>query len=57
MDLLPENLIFFGFKWFFKGWGVANHKLSNCSTSNDNPHEPLVINILNPYLGEKDYYT
>ena len=57
MDLLPENLIFFGFKWLFKGWGVANHKLSNCSTSNDNPHEPLVINILNPYLGEKDYYT
>jgi hypothetical protein len=36
---------------------VANYKSSNFSTSNGNPHESPVRNLINSYLEERDCYA
>jgi len=38
----------------FRGWVVANHKSSKCLALNDNPHEPLVKNLINPFMRERE---
>ena len=45
-------MIFFDVEYFFKGWNIANYKLSNCPVFNGNSHEPLVRNLIIPYLRE-----
>jgi hypothetical protein len=52
---LPKDQIyFFYFEYLFRGWVVANHKSSKCLALNDNPHEPLVKNLIYPFMRERE---
>jgi len=52
--LPKDQMFFFCFEYLFRGWVVANHKSSKCLALNDNPHEPLVKNLINPFMRERE---